>query len=336
MRELTDLLEREAGRLHPRPDLDDVLRRAGRRRRRGRMAVAALVVAVAGLVGLVVQLPGGGQQVATTVAAPVPVDLATVGGPSIAAAGPDLSYAAFTLERVDQEAAAGAWTVVVRRPGGTLGEGSAAVTYPVSAPPSADGRLVVSDFQGVHRARLVRDVGPGRVEVAAAGLSDRDVTTLADNVDIVDGRPVVADRLLTGDRAYELVAYGPDRPPVVAEARYGCDSLGESDVLGGLCYAGLSTSSGFVAALYGYAGFTPGPDLGGRPTAVSGVGGGNGTLAWEIRPGVIAYVGYSGAGMGPDQIAALHRLASRFELLSPDAWAATEPQVVEQSNGWTG
>ena len=68
----------------------------------------------------------------------------------------------------------------------------------------------------------------------------------------------------------------------MAEARYGCDSLGEADVLGALCYAGLTTSPGFESALGG--GFTPGPDLDGRPTAVSSIGGGNATLAWEPHP----------------------------------------------------
>ena len=51
---------------------------------------------------------------------------------------------------------------------------------------------------------------------------------------------------------------------------------------------------------------------------------------------MIAFVGYSGALLGPDQVAALHRLATRFELLTPEEWAATAPQVVEQTNSWAG
>lgn len=340
MRELIGVLEREAGRLHPRPDLDDVLLRASRRRRRSRAAAAVIVaVAVLGLVTAATWRPEGGQQLATSVAGqPAPIDLAAVGGPSIAGAGPDASYPATNLERIDPEAAAGPWTVVLRESGGALDDPSVAITYPAAPVPGSMAEFGHSDSSGgIQRRTFVRSMGSGRlVRVARSGnLPDGEMVRVADAVSIVDGRPVVADGLLTGDRAYEVVAAGPTRPSMVAEARYGCDSLGESDDLGGLCYAGLTASQGFETALF-EAGFTAGPDLDGHPTAVSGVGGGNGTLAWEIHPGVIAFVGYSGAAMGPDQIEALHRLASRFELLSPAAWAATGPQVVEQTTGWTG
>jgi hypothetical protein len=65
---------------------------------------------------------------------------------------------------------------------------------------------------------------------------------------------------------------------------------------------------------------------------VSAVGGGNATLSWEPRPGIVAFVGYSGNGLADEQIKALARLAARTAVLPPAEWAATQPQVVNQTN----
>lgn len=119
---------------------------------------------------------------------------------------------------------------------------------------------------------------------------------------------------------------------MVREARYGCEPLGEKDAMGaGLCYTGLTTSAGFLEAVYA-TGFTRGPLVDGHPSLVSAVGGGNATLAWEPQPGVVAYIGYSGDGLGDEQIEALRRLAERSTVVSPAEWSTTRPQIVTQTN----
>lgn len=341
MRELTDALNQEAGRAQPRADLDDVLRRAARRRRRRLVMAGAAAVAVGLGLGVGLQMGGhrgdGGGYVAASVAdQPAAVDLAAVGGPSIAGAGPDQSYPAGTIERVDDDREPGPWTVVLRQPGSGLGGSGVTITYPVTLPPGMTPDLGRSDDRGgIHRTALYRPLGPDRLALVtgSGSLPDGELSRVADAVGVLDGRLVVADGLLHGAQPYELVAAGLTRPAVVAEARYGCDSLGESEVLGALCYAGLTTSPGFESALY-QVGFAVSGDVNGAPAVVSTVGGGNATLSWEIQPGVIAYVGYSGAGLGPDQVEALHRLAARFVLLDPAAWAATEPQAIPQDTSW--
>ncbi|MBC9723845.1 hypothetical protein [Streptomyces sp. TRM68367] len=60
--------------------------------------------------------------------------------------------------------------------------------------------------------------------------------------------------------------------------------------------------------------------------------GGNGVLAWEPTPGVVAYVGYSGASLDRGAVAGLHRLAERTRLLSAQEWQATGPSTVDQVN----
>ena len=132
---------------------------------------------------------------------------------------------------------------------------------------------------------------------------------------------------------FTVVAAGPTRPRSIREARYGRDALGGADTRGALCYTGLATSPGFENSRY-TRGFRAGPVVPGRPTVVSGVGGGNATLAWEPRPGVIAYVGYSGNAVGDAQIAALAGLAQRAVILSADDWTATRPGVNQQNNAW--
>ena len=175
MRELTGALEREAGRVQPEPDLDDVFRRAGRRRRRGQLAavvtLAVLVVAGAGVVAAIRR--DGGQTVSAALAGPPAViDIAALGGPSIAGAGPDASYRASTLERVDRESGSSPWTLVVRQADGRLGDGSITVTYRPTVGPGFAGELHADDYGDVHRTSLVRDAGSGSVLMSGAGVDD--------------------------------------------------------------------------------------------------------------------------------------------------------------------
>lgn len=344
MRDLTGVLEREAGRVHPRPDLDDVLRRAGRRRRRrAATSLAGLVLALALGAAAVVRSTPGDDRIATAVdLQPVPVDVARLGGLVLTGAGSDISFRAGTLERKDAAAADGAWAVVLRRDGGDLVDGTVVVTYPWSWIPGPDGEVIATESAGVLQTRLTRWLGPdgrqqfgpdGRLQFAALGVSADELTQLADAVTVDGDRPVFHPEGNPGGEGWRAVATGPLRAPLVAEARYGCDSLGEGEALGAMCYTGLTASPGFLAALLSQP-YQAGPAIGGRPAVVSVVGGGSSTLAWELQPGVVAYVGYSGNVPGPDQIAALGRLAERTDLLDPDAWAATGPSSTEQENDW--
>jgi len=65
---------------------------------------------------------------------------------------------------------------------------------------------------------------------------------------------------------------------------------------------------------------------------VSPVFGGNATIAWKPSPGVVAYVGYSGAQLDGKAIAALRRLAGRARALTNTQWQALNPQTIDQTN----
>ncbi|GIF47558.1 hypothetical protein Afe04nite_20970 [Asanoa ferruginea] len=70
----------------------------------------------------------------------------------------------------------------------------------------------------------------------------------------------------------------------------------------------------------------------GRPSFVSPVFGSNGTVAWEPVPGLVAYVGYSGAELNDAAVTALQRLAVRARLLNGSQWQSTGPFTANQSN----
>ncbi len=261
---------------------------------------------------------------------PLPTDIAVedVGGLVIGDASSNQSYQQATLERVDPNAADGPQAIVVRDGTGTIADRTAVVTYEAgvqSAEPSfrANPSTNVITFTDA--------LADGRIVVQALGLSEDEIAAIADSTTIVDGQPFVTS---TPELAnFTMVAAGPLRPNRIHEARYGCGALGEDAVLGAFCYAGLTTSPGFEATLYAGE-FRRGPDVNGHETFVSTVGGGNGTLAWEPSPGLIAYVGYSGSTLGDEQIDAMARLATRTTIVPPESWQATQPQVVTQNNGW--
>ncbi|GIF77559.1 hypothetical protein [Asanoa siamensis] len=231
------------------------------------------------------------------------------------------------LDRCDRAAVDGPWSVIVRAPGGSLGRHGAVVTFPVEAP------------------RTGRPVGVGRERGSAAGraitwplakhharvrgdLAEADLIALATRTRIVDGRPVVDP-----PAGLTVVASVPLRPPTVHELRYGAADLGEQGELGGgLVYTGVSAGGGFEDQLYATVETQDGPPLAGRPTVVSPVSGGNATLAWEAAPGVVAYVGYSGAQLDPGAITPLHRLATAARVLSGSDWQATTPTTADQLN----
>ena len=99
----------------------------------------------------------------------------------------------------------------------------------------------------------------------------------------------------------------------------------------GLTYTGLTSGEGFEDALFA-AGATPAGRVRGVPAVVSSVLGGNGTLAWEPSPGVVAYAGWSGAEMGARAVTALRALAQGAHQLTPRQWLATKSVLNEQEN----
>jgi hypothetical protein len=122
------------------------------------------------------------------------------------------------------------------------------------------------------------------------------------------------------------------RPVYLPEARYGSADAGESATLGdGMTYTGVVGSGGFEDALYQW-GFQPSGRVHGKPAVITPVQGGNAVLAWEPSPGVVAYVGYSGAQLEDGAIAALHRLAERAGLVSPSRWQSLRPDLIDGVN----
>ena len=336
MNELTDVLKRQAAQARPVPNLGDVHRRADRRRHRvraGRISLISLTV-VGVLVGLLAvttirSTDDGTNAGSSNPPAEIPVN--SIGGLVISGAGADRSYPHFNLERSDPDASSGPYAVVVRRVDGRLGAASAVITYPIPDDLQADGKVHTDSSSGVNLSTLVALRPGGRILVRSASLEADEVTAIANATEIVDGRPVVS--LPESMAKYAVIAVGTERPAAIHETRYGCDAVGEAGALGGLCYTGLTTSPGFETAVYSH-GYELGPLVDGHSSVVSTVGGGNATLAWEPRPGLIAYVGYSGEALATEQIAALTRLANRSTLISPAEWTATHPQVVTQTNDW--
>lgn len=158
-------------------------------------------------------------------------------------------------------------------------------------------------------------------------LHEAELVAIAARTTVVAGRP--ATRPPPG---YTVVTTGPYRSPTIHVIRYGTVELGEQAALGsGLTYTGVASGGGFEDQLYAGSA-EPGGRVHGRPAVVSSVFGGNATLAWEATAGVVAYVGYSGAELGAQAIAALHRLAARAHPLSSTQWQATRPQTAEQTN----
>lgn len=324
MNRLSEVLGEQAARSSPTPDLAGVYRRAHLRQRRGRIARTSLVV-FAGL-GMIAALAGlavlRSPETSPTISPPIPIE--TLG--ALAIDGPPDSPA--TLERRNPSADTGPRSVVVRRDDGDLGFASAVVTYLSGETEPTDSTVVTDPSSGITTVSVLRP--GGRVVVRGTSLSDEELVAIAVATTIESGQPVVI--ISPSLESFAVVADSPTSPPRIRQVRYGCESLGEPS-LGGLCYTGLASSAGFENALY-KSGFEQGPRVHDQPSVLSSVGGGNATLAWELQPGVIVFVGYSGTELGEEQVAALGRLADRATLISPDEWSATQPQIVIQANHW--
>jgi hypothetical protein len=232
-----------------------------------------------------------------------------------------------SLERRDRTAGKGPWTVVVRRLDGSLGRHGAVVTFPVAAPPAPARRVDVGGTAGT--------AGPGMVTWPVAGtfarvrgdLPESELVAIGAGTTVVAGRPAVK-----APAGYAVAAAGPYRSPTIHETRYGTADVGEQGALGnGLTYTGVAGGGGFEDQLYAVH-TSAGGQVGGRRAVLSSVFGGNGALAWEPAPGVVAYVGYSGASLSDEAVSALRRLAGRARAIGDRQWRASGPHTVDQSN----
>jgi hypothetical protein len=233
-----------------------------------------------------------------------------------------------SLDRQDPTASNGPWTVVVRRTDGSLGRYGAVVTFPVAAPPAGAGTVEVGGKAGKAGPDSVTWPVGGAYARIRGDLPEPALIAIAARTSVAGSRPVIKEP----PAGYAVAGGGPYRPPAIHEVRYGSATLGEQAALGGgLAYTGVVRGGGFEDQLYA-AHATAAGQVGDRPAVVSPVFGGNGSLAWEPAPGVVAYVGYSGSSLTDGAVAALLRLAQRSRPVDDGQWRAMSPQAVEQSN----
>ena len=239
------------------------------------------------------------------------------------------------LTRSDPAAVAGgAWTVVVRRTGGSLGRGGAVVTYPAPTNDFTDtgAPIGVGSVTGTAgRGFILWPLGKGYARIRG-DLPQADLVHIAQFTVLLSGLlPEVRP-----SEGFKVIAQGPSRLPLIHEVRYSSADLGLVPALGdGLIYTGMTSGGGFEDALYAAA-VRPAGTVHGSPAVLSSVEGGNATLAWEPSAGVVAYVGWSGAEMSTKAITALRALAAASYMLTPSQWLATKPELVEQENDPTG
>lgn len=231
-----------------------------------------------------------------------------------------------TLIRRDRRADAGPLTVVVRRSDGSLGLHGAVVTFPVPAPTGGRPVLVGSVSGRTLEREITWPVGGSYARVRG-DLPQSELLAVAAATSVASGRPEVES-----PPGLSVTATGTSRPTYIHEARYSSAGTGEVDELsGGLTFTGVARCGGLEDQLYAARVQTAGT-VNGKPAIITSAFGGNGALVWEPVPGVVAYIGYSGAQLDKGAIAALRRLAARTRLLSPEQWQATSPTTSDQIN----
>ncbi|SNY66081.1 hypothetical protein [Paractinoplanes atraurantiacus] len=288
--------------------------------------VGAVVVLLLALVAFLFFNRGGSEEAAPvtvtpslcTGSAPAPslgFPSAVTGASPVAIVIEGACTAGAALDRRDTVAGAGPWTIVVRRPGGSLGHDGAVITYPVAPSPGAASPAAPSTAapSAAARGMVVKALGGEHVRVRG-DLPVADLRAIADRVRLSGGRPV-----LTPPAGLSVVASGTYRPASIREVRYGTADLGEREALGGgLTFTGVAAAGGYEDHLY-------------ATGSLSSVFGGNGAIAWEPQPGLIAFIGYSGAERSEAADEALKRLAGRARAINGDGWRST-PTVAVQSN----
>lgn len=228
-----------------------------------------------------------------------------------------------SLNRHDPSATAGPWTVTVRRADGSLARNGAVVTFPVRKPrvgrPIRIGGAAGWDRNGEIVWPLAGSYARVRGDLPRARL-----VAIATRTAVSSGHPEV--RAPSG---FSVVSTGPARPHVLREARYGSDEVGESGELSsGLTFTGVARCGGIEDRLYAVD-TRPAGSVEGKPAVVTSGLVGNAVLAWEPEPGLVAYVGYSGAALDQSAISALRRLAEGSRLLSSQQWQATDPTTID-------
>jgi hypothetical protein len=296
------------------------------------VAVVTLSAVVIGVAVLASRDPAAPRAVAPPAVSPAPEAAPVAPCRPMPASSPaglviDEGGQASALVRCDRGAAAeGPWTVVVRRRDGSLARRGAVVTFPVG-PPDAGRTVDVGGAAGTAGAGTIVWPVAGRYARIRGDLPEPALIAIAARTTVTGDRPRVDPP--TG---YRVVSAGSYRPPAVHENRYGSDDLGEQDALGaGLTYASVFTGGGFEDQLYAVRA-RDGGLVAGRPAVVSAVFGGNGTIAWELTPGVVALIGYSGSPMDDTAVAALQGVAERARAVTGREWQALAPQTVDQTN----
>jgi hypothetical protein len=231
------------------------------------------------------------------------------------------------VERTDDAAAHGPWSLVVRRRDGSLGRHGAVITYPVSPPawghPVWIGRAIGTAVAGGFVWPLA-----GKYARIRSDLPPQVVVRLVLATTGVYGVPAIHPV-----SAYRPVVAAPYRSGSIHEIRYHASQLGSGAAgLDGLIYTGVLTAGGgFEDRLYARSSTDAG-QVHGRPAVATVTIGGNEVVAWEVAPGMVAYLGYSGAEPGPHTVEVLRHLASRAHALCGRNWRASSPQRTEQQN----
>jgi hypothetical protein len=211
---------------------------------------------------------------------------------------------------------------------GSLGRHGAVVTYPAPTndAPNTGATIRVGSATGISGPGFILwPLGNGQARIRG-DLPQADLVHIAELTTVVTGQPQVRP-----PAGFRVIASLPSRLPLIHEIRYASSGLGVGPALGdGLTYTGLTSGGGFEDALY--AGATPAGTVHGAAAVLSSVQGGNGTLAWEPSPGVVAYVGWSGGPVNAEIVTALRTLAEGAHILTPSQWLATKPQLDNQKN----
>jgi hypothetical protein len=120
--------------------------------------------------------------------------------------------------------------------------------------------------------------GGGEAAHVHADLGDQDLgSSLRRAIPTVEPPPGLA-----------VAATGTSRPHYLLEARYGSHDAGEAAALSnGLTYTTVARCGGFEDRLYAVKAQAAGT-VHGKPAIVTSGLGGNGLLAWEPAPGVVA------------------------------------------------
>jgi hypothetical protein len=258
--------------------------------------------------------------------APTPSAGAGIAGLAIAGASADRA----TVDRHDPHANSGPWTVTVRRDDGSFGRHGAVVTFPVPDPGSAPS-LPVGEAVGAVDGGTVLWPLARRWAQINGDLTRDQLVAIAIRTVIVDGRP----RVRAPD-GFTVTVTEPYRSPHISETRYGGDLPGVP-AFDGMLFVGVARGGGFEDRVYedytssGTAA-VPAGRVDGRPAIHSRVPAGNGALAWQLTPGVVAFVGISGAFHDVSEVEGLRRVAELTRVLTPDRWQATKPQQEQQVN----